>query len=194
MSEIDMRYVLAVQEAKIKELEDALRASLPQRPPIAGDPAPEPDPGSVEEMRQGLAMMADTDDIEAALEKFLLMSSKPLVLHHPYAPSHTVRVIVDRVGGRIALGDWLEYQGNDDRLDKQIGRHKTLGRVVGNDALHRPQVRWHDGKYWHKKPYSLFAEGNSAVRVLYDWQAAGQYPEPFITYPTKKVPPAKTGK
>ena len=191
MNAKDMRYVLAVQEARIKELEDALRVSLPQEPPIAGNPAPQPDPGSMEELRQRIALMADTHEIGTALEKFLHELSEPVVLHHPYAPHYAVTAKVDRRGGRIAVGDWVEYQGKDERLAKQIGRDKTLGRVVGNDALHRPRVRWHDGKFWQKKPYSLFSK--LKVRVIYDWQAAERYPEPFKTYPLEKVPPKKTG-
>jgi DNA repair photolyase len=156
----------------------------PQPPPIVGDPVPESEPGTLEELRQRIARMADTDEISDALEEFLSRLVAPLLEHHAYAPSHHVSVSVrrhkDNPRERISLDDWLEYRGGDSRLSDQIGGERSLGRVIGKDMLDRPRVRWYSGSEW-LKPYSLFDQ--SSVRVLFDFQAAKQYPEAFNAYP-----------
>ena len=86
-------------------------------PPIAGDPVPEPDPGTLEELRQRISRMADTDEIEEALEAFFRDFVTPLLEHHLYTPSLRVEVSVHRENyDRIATGDWVERMGEDRRL------------------------------------------------------------------------------
>jgi len=147
----------------------------------AGDPVPDPDPGVMEALRQRVNLMADTADIDHALREFLTGLIQPLLPHHPYSPSLWISVQVSRKSGRrIDEGDWVEYEGGDARLTKQAGRDKTLGRVEGQDRLHRPRVRWHNGQAWGK-PCSLF--DRSPVRVLFDFQAAERFPEAYGSYP-----------
>jgi alkylated DNA repair dioxygenase AlkB len=157
---------------------------LPQPPPIGGEPVLEPEPGTLEELRQRIACMADTDEIEKALKKFFDELVAPLLEHHAYAPAHHVSVSVRRHRNdhrdRISVGDWLEYRGRDRRLTEQIGAERSLGRVIGKDVLFRPRVRWYSGGKEWLKPYSLF--GQSSVRVLFDFQAAEHYPEEFNSY------------
>ena len=157
----------------------------PEPPPIEGDPVPESERDTLEQLRQRIARMADTREINRALEEFLSRLVAPLLLHHAYAPSHHVSVSVrrheDNPRERISLGDWLEYRGGDARITEQIGTEKSLGRVVGKDALGRPRVRWYSGSKTWIKAYSLFDE--SSVRVLFDFQAAENYAEAFRSYP-----------
>jgi hypothetical protein len=160
----------------------------PQPPPISGDPVPEPEPGTLEELRQRIARIADTREINKALEEFLSRLVAPLLERHAYAPSHhdsvSVRRHKDNPRERISLDDWLEYRGEDPRITEQIGTEKSLGRVVGEDALGRPRVRWYSGSKKWIKPYSLFDE--SSVRVLFDFQAAENYAEAFRSYPPEQ--------
>lgn len=156
----------------------------PQPPPILGDPVPEPDPGSLEELRQRISRMADTDEIDETLKEFLEGLVKPLLENHAYAPSLEITVEVSRSSrSRIAVGDWVEYTGGDSRLSKQTGLDKSLGRVVSEDKLGRPQILWNSGRKW-KQTYSLFSDSDFAVHVLFDYQADAQFPEAFRCYPT----------
>jgi hypothetical protein len=145
----------------------------------------------MEELRQRISRMADTDEIKETLEEFLYRLVKPLLEHHPYAPSQRITVSICRSSSRrIAVGDWVEYRGGSSRLTAQIGQEKSLGRVVGLDKLNRPRLRWYDGQGW-KKPYSFiewsssectFSE-DSEVRMLFPYQAAAQFLEAFACYP-----------
>jgi hypothetical protein len=169
----------------------------PQPPPIAGDPVPEPEPGTLEALRQTVSRMADTGEISDALERFVTELLTPVLANHPYSPTYHVSVSISRQGqyaqwstrDRIDIGDWVEFVGGGSvRLLKLIGDGKLgLGRVIGVDELRRPRICWHDGTGW-KKAYSFF-ENDGRVRVLYDWQAAERYLEPFNSYPK---PPAST--
>lgn len=179
-----------VAEDLIAKLRDEIEFEAPQPPPMKGAPVPEPDPGTLEEVRQRVFRMADVEDIQKELEEYTTELLAPVLATHPYAVRHRVGVYVRRPDNkqRIAIGDWLEsveYCG--DRLKKLIGHPVALGRVVSFDQLNRPKVRWHDGQKWNK-PYSRF-DSDGKVRVLFDWQAAEKYPEAFGTYPSDPKPP-----
>jgi len=136
---------------------------------------------TLEELRQRLSRMADTQEIEKALGEFLADLVTPLLEHHAYTPSHHVSVSVRRTSSpRIGVGDWVEYKGGYKRVSEQIGGERSLGRVIGEDMLRRPRVRWYSGNEW-LKPYSLFDQ--FSVSVLFDFQAAERYPEAFNGYP-----------
>jgi phenylpyruvate tautomerase PptA (4-oxalocrotonate tautomerase family) len=177
-----------IAEDVTAKLRDEIAFEAPQPPPIVGDPVPEPEPGTLEALRQRLSRMADTEEMSKALAKFVTDLLTPVLANHPYSPSHRVSVAISRKDKhRVDVGDWVEFVGGcSERLLKLIGDGKLgLGRVVGADELHRrPKVRWHDGGEW-KKPYSLFAN-DGRVHVLYDWQAAERYPEAFSSYPRKQ--------
>ena len=175
-----------VVEDMIAKLRDEMEFEAPQPPLITGEPVPEPDSGTLEELRQEMARMADTEEIKKALEKALTELVIPLLERHPYKPSHTVYVRVDRPEKqRVVVGDWVEYTGQGEkRLREQIGNDQPcLRRVVGEDQLERPRIRWNNGTHW-MKPYSLFhhPEPQSGFRVLFDWQAAEKYPQAFGSY------------
>jgi hypothetical protein len=179
---------LAEPDAQHPEAGFETPVAVPVAPPIEGDPLPEPDPGTLEELRQRVLRMADVEDIRKALEAYTTELLGPVLATHPQAVGHSVWVRVDRPGTqRIAVGDWLESVGCcGDRLKKLIGHHVGLGRVVSFDQLNRPKVRWHGGQKW-SKPYSKFGS-DGKVRVLFDWQAAEKYPETFGTYPSDPDP------
>jgi hypothetical protein len=180
----------AIAEGKL--FESARPVALPEPPPIAGEPVPEPDPGTFEDLRQRVFHMADTAEIDQEIKEYLQELAKPLVEDHPYQMSVQVSVSVSREHGRLVDGDWLEYLSGGTRLQKLIGGSITVGRITGLDELRRPKVRWHDGKEW-KKPYSLF-ENDGRVRVLFDWQAAERFPKEVRTYPdtSRKEPSSVT--
>jgi hypothetical protein len=54
----------------------------PPQPPILGAPVPEPDPGSMEHLRQRISTIADTDEIEEVLKTYLTELAQPLLEHH----------------------------------------------------------------------------------------------------------------
>jgi hypothetical protein len=150
----------------------------------AGDPVPDPDPGVMEALRQRVNLMADTADIDHALQEFFSGLIQPLLEHHPYSLSPRISVQVSRKSEhRIDEGDWVEYKGGDTQLTKLAGRDKTLGRVVGVDKLGRPRIRWHNGQEW-TKPYTLFYSHNAwSLRVLFAFQATERFPEAYGSYP-----------
>ncbi|MGA2609825.1 MAG: hypothetical protein ABSH01_20495 [Terriglobia bacterium] len=152
----------------------------------ASDPVPDPDPGVMEALRQRVNLMADTHEIAKALHEFFSGLIQPLLEQHQYGPSSTICVEVSRRGcSRIGEGDWVEYKGGDTQLTERAGRDKTLGRVVGMDNMGRPRIRWHNGQAWGK-PYSLYHNNNaSSLRVLFDFQAAAQFPEAYGSYPAE---------
>ena len=131
--------------------------------------------------------MADTADIENALEVALEEFVQPMMAEHPYMqvgkpyrPELQISVTFYRAGrARINAGDWVEYRGGDDRLTKQIGAEAALGRVVEADGFSRSRITWFNGTKW-VKPYALFDE--EAVHVLFADQAASAYPEAFSKY------------
>lgn len=183
-----------IAEDLISKLRDDIEFEAPQPPPIKGDPVPEPDPGTLEAVRQRVFRMADVQDINKELEEYTTQLLAPLLATHPYAVRPRVGVYVRRLDNkeRIAVGDWLEsveYCGN--RLKKLVGQPVAAGRVVSFDQLNRPKIRWHDGQKW-SKPYSQF-DGDGKVRVLFDWQAAERYPEAFGTYPSDPAAPTAAG-
>jgi hypothetical protein len=160
----------------------------PQPPPISGDPAAEPDPGSMEALRQRLNCVADTREISKALEKFLADLVTPILEHHPSSLTHSVSVRINRKDkSRVALHDWVQYDGGDKRLTEQTGGERSIGHVVGADMLKRPRIRWYTATGEWSKPYSLFDEFE--VRVLFDWQAAERFPDAFNSYPRDAEPP-----
>ena len=170
-----------IAEDVTAKLRDEMMFEAPQPPPITGNPVHEPEPGTMEELRQRLSRMADTQEIEKALGEFLADLVTPLLEHHAYTPSHHVSVSVRRTSSpRIGVGDWVEYKGGYKRVSEQIGGERSLGRVIGEDMLRRPRVRWYSGNEW-LKPYSLFDQ--FSVSVLFDFQAAERYPEAFNGYP-----------
>jgi hypothetical protein len=179
-----------IAEDVIAKLRDAIEFEAPQPPPITGGPVPEPEPGTLEALRQRICRIADVEDIVKELREYTTGLLAPVLASHPYALRHWGSLSIERIGkGRIAVGDWLEsVSGCGDRLKRLIGNPVTLGRVVGVDQLRRHKIRWHDGKRW-SKPYSQF-EGDGKVRVLFDWQAAEKYPEAFGTYPYDPEPPS----
>ena len=73
--------------------------------------------------------MADTADIENALQLALEEFVQPMMAEHPYLqvetpyrPELQISVTLKRAGrARISAGDWVDYRGGDDRLTKQIG-------------------------------------------------------------------------
>lgn len=186
--------IIAQLQHKVDDLTAKLASAVspapPQPPPISGDPVPQPEPGTLEALRQTVYRTADTEEIKEALEKFLADLVTPLLEHHPYKPVHTVSVRVKRLEKRRAVvGDWVEYTGSGEkRLREQIGNDQpSLGRVVGEDQLGRPRIRWYNGAQW-LKPYSLFYDPTPefGFRVLYDWQAVERYAEGFHAYPPDK--------
>jgi hypothetical protein len=180
LAEAVARQGLASKFPEALEILKLANIPVPDAQP-AGDRVPDPDPGVMEALRQRVSLMADTGEIGRALETFLKGLIKPLLERHPYAPSSTITVWVARKSGRyIDVGDWVEYEGRDARLTEQAGQDKALGRVVGQDRLDRPRVRWHNGQAWGK-PYSLIDWGR--VRVLFDFQAAERFPEAYGSYP-----------
>jgi hypothetical protein len=182
----------AADPADLASAQESTDVPSPVSPrPILGETISEPDPGSLEEFRQTLHRIADTEDMERALRQRLAELVAPLVTGHPHGSvSQNITVRISRPSKqRIDVGDWMEYGGKtkSDRLTEQIGSDRALGCVVGEDMLDRPKVLWHDGKQWMKKPYSLFDP--DAVRVLFDWQAAEKYPDAFNSYPRDAGPP-----
>ena len=150
-----------------------------QPPSIIGDPVPEPEPGSVEELRQRISRMADVDEINETLEGFLHEFVKPLLEHHPYTLLCGVWTEVSRdCNRRIAVGDWVEYLGGSERLSKQIGQESALGTVVAENGLRQPKIRWHGGQGW-TKPYNLYEDDDLTVRVLFGHQAAELFSASF---------------
>jgi DNA repair photolyase len=109
----------------------------------------------------------------------------PILEHHLFPLTHSVSVGISRKDKRrrIGVGDWIEYKGGDSRLTEQIGKEWSPGRVVGEDMLKRPRIRWYTATGEWSKPYSLFDE--SSVRVLFDFQAAEHHPEAFNSYPAE---------
>lgn len=175
-----------IAEDVIAKLRDVMEFEAPRPPRITSEPVPEPEPGMMEELRQRMLHMADVRAIGDALGEYVTELLKPLLMHHPYVPLHTVRVSVRRKDReRIAVNDWVECTSVGPRLDKLIGK-LGLGLVVGMDELQRrPKIRWHNGQKW-TKPYSFFGTDGS-VRVLFDWQAAERHPTAFNAYISGKT-------
>jgi hypothetical protein len=184
-------------EKSPQAVSDQVLVEPPTTPPIVGEPVPEPVPGSLEELGQKLSHMADTNEIAGELKTYLLKLVQPLFQRHAYTLATDISIQITRDGqyGRIVIDDWVEYRGGDTRLTKQTGQETTLGRVVGEDELRRPRVRWYDGQDW-TKPYTLFNyQENSSfdddpsddtVRVLFGHQAAERYPKAFSNYDAAK--------
>jgi len=144
-------------------------------------------------LRDVFNRMADTTDIENALQDTLQKITLPMLDQHPYMqidtpfrPKLEISVTFYRAGrARISAGDWVEYRGGDNRLTKQIGAEAALGRVVEADAFSRPRITWFNGTKW-MKPYALFDE--EAVHVLFADQAASAYPGAFDSYSEPTAP------
>jgi hypothetical protein len=179
----------ALDEGKLLDpVPSVATALLPQQPPIIGDPVTEPDPGTLEELRQRLSRLADTYEMNSVLGDFVRRLVNPLLEHHAHKPTFGVSISVSRdKRPRIADGDWVEYRGGNERLSKQGVKDRCLGCVVGEDKLKRPRIRWYDDQQW-RKPYSLVEDYfqshtlDSGVHVLFDYQAAERYPEAFGSY------------
>jgi len=161
-----------------------------QPPTIIATPAAEAAASVTEEFRQRLNSMADTAEIEDALNTYLTELVLPLLNTHAYRPTLEITINVGReCHRRIAEGDWVEYRGGSNRLTTQIGREKSLGKVVGVNKADHPRIRWYDGTGW-KKPYSFFPDwssedspfADSEVRVLFEHQATDLFPEALHSY------------
>jgi predicted small secreted protein len=168
----------------------------PTVPVIECEIVPDGNRDAMATLRNVYNRMADTADIENALEVALEEFVQPMMAEHPYMqvgkpyrPELQISVTFYRAGrARINAGDWVEYRGGDDRLKKQIGAEAALGRVVEADGFSRPRITWFNGTKW-VKPYALFDE--EAVHVLFADQASSAYPEAFSTYsePALSKPP-----
>jgi hypothetical protein len=171
-------------------------AATSKDPLLEGNVVSDRGRGAYAILRSVFNRMADTTDIESALQDALKEIILPMLDQHPYMqvdtqylPELQISVSLYRAGrARISTGDWVEYRGGDDRLRKQIGAEAALGRVVEGDPFSRPRVTWSNGTKW-LKPYSLFNQ--EAIHVLFADQAASAYPEAFSTYsePALSKPP-----
>ena len=189
-----MRITRAV--SLVKDLQLALEVGLlvvtasgptPKVPAIEYEIVPDRTRDAMATLRGVFNRMADTADIENALQEALQEFIQPMIAEHPYMqvdapyqPKLQVSVTLYRPGrARISTGDWVEYRGGDDRLTKKIGAEAALGHVVEADTFSRPRITWFDGSKW-LKPHALFDQ--DAVHVLFADQAASAYPEAFSTY------------
>ena len=175
----------------------ATTVPAPKEPVVEREIVSDPTRDAMATLRNAFSRMADTADIESALQDTLEEFILPMLDQHPYMqvdtpyrPEVQVSVTLYRSGrARISAGDWVEYRGGDDRLTNQIGAEAALGHVVEADAFSRPRITWFDGRKW-LKPYALFDQ--EAVHVLFADQAASAYPGAFDSYsePTLSKPPA----
>jgi hypothetical protein len=191
---------------RLKDLQCALEEGFlivattvpaPKEPVVEREIVSDPTRDAMATLRNAFSRMADTADIESALQDTLEEFILPMLDQHPYMqvdtpyrPEVQVSVTLYRSGrARISAGDWVEYRGGDDRLTNQIGAEAALGHVVEADAFSRPRITWFDGRKW-LKPYALFDQ--EAVHVLFADQAASAYPGAFDSYsePTLSKPPA----
>ena len=116
------------------------------------------------ELRGVFNRMADSADIENALEVALEEFVQPMMAEHPYMtvdtpyrPELQISVTIYRPGrARINAGDWVEYRGGDDRLTKQIGAEAALGHVVEADYFSPPRITWLQHEVG--EAYALFDE------------------------------------
>jgi protein gp37 len=152
-------------------------------PQPASDPVPDPDPGTMEALRQRLSPMTNTGKINKALETFFKGLAQSLLEHNPWVVSSTISVQVSvRIQRRINEGDWVK----DTYSANQAGQNEMLGRVLGKGKGGRPKVRWHNGQKW-TKPFSLEDLHAPYVCVLSAAQAAEQFPEAYGSYPVETI-------
>jgi hypothetical protein len=139
-------------------------------PAPAREFVPEPDGGKLDDLVCRINRMADTDDIVAAVTKYVENLLNPLlrpglVLRYHFHASQAGK-------SRIDLGDWVE-RGPEGTKQKS----GELGRVVGRDKLGRPKIRWFRDVKW-QDPRSMIA----AEHVLLAEEAHERYPDAFASY------------
>ena len=140
------------------------------------EPVPEPDPNTLEGLRQRISRMADTDDIEPAVQKYVNELFAPLCEGGLVV---TLRVSARREGReRVDAEDWVE-------LISRGGTDNQLGRVVDRDKLGRPRIRWFENGGW-QEPRSLFANSGDHPHVLSAAEAQDKYPDAVVCYPQTK--------
>lgn len=132
---------------------------------------PEPDGGSLEELWQRVSRMADTNDIQPAVTRYVTDMFAPF---HQRGLILSFLVSTRREGrGRIEIGDWIELLGS--------GHEDQLGKVVGRDALKRPMIRWFASGQWHS-PRSFFNNSRGKLHVLSAEEARDDYSDAFASY------------
>ena len=131
-----------------------------------------PERSSLEELRQWISLMADTDDIQHAVQKYVNELFAPL---REEGLVLMFQVSARREGReRVDSGDWVE-------LTSRGGTDKQLGRVVDRDKLCRPRIRWFEDGGW-QVPRSLFASSGDHPHVLSATEAQDNYPDAFACY------------
>jgi hypothetical protein len=131
-----------------------------------------PERSSLEELRQWISLMADTDDIQHAVQKYVNELFAPL---REEGLVLMFQVSARREGReRVDSGDWVE-------LTSRGGTDKQLGRVVDRDKLCRPRIRWFEDGGW-QVPRSLFANSGDHPHVLSATEAQDNYPDAFACY------------
>jgi hypothetical protein len=168
----------SVQEASAGGRYDAADFALPipsSEPESV--PVSEPDPDSLEELRQRIGRMADTDDIKVAVQTYLDGLLKPLC---DGGLILSLTVNAQRSGReRIDIGDWVELISRD-------GTAQQIGRVVDRDKLLRPVIRWFEAAEW-QKPRSLYANSGDHPHVLSAAEAQDKYSDEFACYRPSKA-------
>jgi hypothetical protein len=108
---------------------EATPAPPSKAPLLEGEVVSDQVRGAYAKLRSVFNRMADTADIENALQLALEEFVQPMMAEHPYLqvetpyrPELQISVTLKRAGrARISAGDWVDYRGGDDRLTKQIG-------------------------------------------------------------------------
>lgn len=154
---------------------DTLPSAAPAEAPIAGNPMPEPDAGSFEELRQRIHRMADVRDIGEAVTAYVKELVQPLVIGHPLSLNINGNAYAGRKAGDVQVNDWVENKDGK----------KMLGRVTDKDGMMRNKIRWFKDGQW-QPARSPIGDFSIVVRVLFDWQAAEKYPEAFATWKSKE--------
>jgi DNA repair photolyase len=132
---------------------------------------PEPQPGSLQELCQRVSRMADTDDMCPAVKKYLDDMFEPL---RQQGINLSFTVSAGRRGrNRINFGDWVELVG--------IRVENRLGKVVGNDKLDRPRVRWFNSGSW-QSARSFIHNSDGKLHVFSPDEARDKFPDAFACY------------
>ena len=123
--------------------------------------------------------MADTDDMCPAVKKYLDDMFEPL---RQQGINLSFTVSAGRRGrNRINFGDWVELV--------RIRVENRLGKVVGNDKLDRPRVRWFNSGSW-QSARSFFHTSDGKLHVLSPDEARDKFPDAFACY---RLTAAETG-
>jgi hypothetical protein len=173
-----LRMAEAVQEAATGGGYEGADFAIPlSLPTPQADPVPEPAPGTLEELRQQITRMADTDDIQRTVHQYIDDLFEPLcegglVLTISVSARHEGRP-------RIESGDWVESRPHR-------GTEMRIGRVVDRDKLLRPRIRWFEDGAW-QEPRSLYANSGEHPHVLSAAEARDKYPDGFACYLPSKA-------